>query len=170
MGEPAIFAQRRKLNEATSALADATSIDRLVDILCASGRSIAASDGVTVIRREGNQVAYIAEDALAPLWTGKRFAIEACISGIAIVQNRPILIADIYADDRVPHAAYRPTFVRSMAMYPIGLVAPVMAVGAYWRDPREIDPGTAALLAALARMAGTALSRIGRPDAKLSVG
>lgn len=161
MGEPAIYAQKRKLNEAMSALAAALSLEDLVTTLCAAGRAIAASEGVTVIRREGDLVAYIAEDAVNPLWTGKRFAMEACISGLAILENRPILIPDIYADSRVPHAAYRPTFVRSMAMYPIGLVAPTMAVGAYWRERREIDAGTSALLITLARMAGIALSRVG---------
>ncbi|RYE01543.1 MAG: GAF domain-containing protein [Sphingomonadales bacterium] len=170
MGEPAIFAQRRKLNEAMAALADVVSIEDLVSVLCTAGRAIAASDGVTVIRREGDLVAYIAEDAIKPLWTGKSFAIEACISGIAILENQPVLIPDIYADARVPHAAYRPTFVRSMAMYPIGLVAPTMAVGAYWREAQPLDQGTGALLATLARMASVALSRIGVQDIRLSAG
>lgn len=170
MGEPAIFAQRRKLNEAMSALANAVSVGDLVTVLCAAGRAIAASEGVTVIRREGDLVAYIAEDAIKPLWTGKRFAIEACISGIAILENQPVVIPDIYADSRVPHAAYRPTFVRSMAMYPIGLVAPTMAVGAYWREARELDPGTSALLATLARMASIALSRIGVAEMRADAG
>lgn len=171
MAEPAIFAQRRKLNEAMSALADALSVDDLVAILCTAGRAIARSEGVTVIRREGDLVAYIAEDALQPLWTGKRFAIKACISGQAILTNQPIVIPDIFADPRVPHAAYRPTFVRSMAMYPIGLTAPVMAVGAYWREAGPIDPGAAALLGTLARIASLALARIaaaGAPDAAAS--
>jgi hypothetical protein len=160
LAEPVIFAQRRKLNETMSALAAAMTFEDFVAVICAGGRAIANSEGATVIRREGDLVAYIAEDAINPLWTGKRFAIEACISGIAILESQPVLIPDIYADPRVPHAAYRPTFVRSMAMYPIGLVAPTMAVGAYWREAREIDPGTSALLAMLARMAGVALGRI----------
>jgi hypothetical protein len=168
LGEPAIFAQRRKLNETMSALAAVVSLEDLVAVLCAGGRAIAASEGVTVIRREGDLVAYIGEDAINPLWTGKRFAMEACISGLAILENQPIHIPDIYADPRVPHSAYRPTFVRSMAMYPIGLTASVMAVGAYWREAREIDTGTSALLATLARMAGMALSRIGMTNTPLS--
>lgn len=170
MGEPGIFAQKRKLNEAMSALADVVSAEDLVTVICSAGRAIAASEGVTVIRREGDLVAYIAEDAINPLWTGKRFAIEACISGMAITQNQPILIPDIYSDPRVPHSAYRPTFVRSMAMYPIGIVEPVMAVGAYWREARAIDPGTSALLATLARMAGIALGRIVTADMRLNAG
>ncbi|WP_204314657.1 hypothetical protein, partial [Stenotrophomonas maltophilia] len=77
-------------------------------------------DGVTVIRREGDSVAYVAEDAMTPLLAGERFPIENCISGLAILEARPIHIPDIYDDPRVPVDAYRPTFVRSMSMYPIG--------------------------------------------------
>lgn len=161
MGEPAIFAQRRRLNEAMAALATVMSVEDLVRILCAAGRAVAASEGVTVIRREGDLVAYIAEDATQPLWTGKRFAIAACISGQAILANQPILIPDIFTDARVPHAAYRPTFVRSMAMYPIGFTSPMLAMGAYWRESGPINPGAAALLTTLARMASVALGRVG---------
>jgi hypothetical protein len=32
---------------------------------------------------------------------------------------RAVAIEDIYLDDRIPHEAYRPTFVKSLAMLPI---------------------------------------------------
>ena len=165
MTERAVFGQRRHLSDAMQRLTAAQSIEAMVAVLRDSGRAIAAAEGVTVIRREGDLVAYIAEDAINPLWTGKRFAIEACISGLAILEGKPIVIPDIYADPRVPHAAYRPTFVRSMAMYPVGLVRPMMAMGAYWRAPGEVDPGTSAMLATLARLAGVTLGRLGAQSA-----
>ena len=74
--------------------------------------------------------------------------------------RRAILIPDVFVEPRVPHAAYRPTFVRSMAMYPIGLIEPVMAVGTYWSTARIIDTGTDTMLATLARFAGVTLGRI----------
>lgn len=160
LAEPDSFEQRRLLTEAMSRLSRAGSIDELVDILRSSARTIAGADGITVIRREGNRVAYIAEDALQPLWTGHDFPIENCISGLAIIEARPIHISDIYEDSRVPIEAYEPTFVRSMAMYPIGLMGPSMAMGAYWKSSGEIDPGTSALLASLARYAGVTLGRV----------
>jgi hypothetical protein len=161
MNEPAIFTQRRHLSDAMARLSKADSVGAMVSILRETGRAISGADGVTVIRREGDLVAYVAEDAVSPLWTGKRFAIEACISGLAILEGKPIMIPDIYVDPRVPHGAYRPTFVRSMAMYPIGLVEPMMAMGVYWRETGTVDAGVSALLASLARYASVTLSRVG---------
>jgi hypothetical protein len=158
--EPDSFEQRRLLTEAMARLSHATSIDELVTVLRECARTIARCDGVTVIRREGDSVAYVAEDAMTPLLAGERFPIENCISGLAILEARPIHIPDIYDDPRVPVDAYRPTFVRSMSMYPIGLMGPSMAMGAYWAAAGPIDPGTSALLASLARYAGVTLGRV----------
>ncbi len=160
MREPDSFEQRRLLTEAMARLSHATSIDELVNVLRECARTIARCDGVTVIRREGDSVAYVAEDAMTPLWAGERFPIENCISGLAILEARPIHIPDIYDDPRVPVDAYRPTFVRSMSMYPIGLMGPSMAMGAYWAEAGPIDPSTSALLASLARYAGVTLGRV----------
>lgn len=158
--EPDGFEQRRLLTEAMARLSHASSIDELVTVLRDCARTIARCDGVTVIRRTGSRVAYIAEDAMSPLWAGSDFPIENCISGLAILEARPIHIPDIYEDDRVPVDAYRPTFVRSMSMYPIGLMGPSMAMGAYWKDAGAADPATNALLASLARYAGVTLNRV----------
>lgn len=158
--EPDSFDQRRLLTEAMARLSRASSIDELVTVLRECARKIARCDGVTVIRREGNLVAYIAEDALTPLWTGERFPIENCISGLAIIEARPIHIPDIYEDPRVPVDAYRPTFVRSMSMFPIGLMGPSMAMGAYWAEAGPADPTVTALLGSLARYAGVTLGRV----------
>jgi hypothetical protein len=158
--EPDGFEQRKLLTEAMARLSRAGSIEELVTVLRECARTIARCDGVTVIRRSGNRVAYIAEDAMTPLWAGSDFPIENCISGLAIVEARPIHIPDIYRDDRVPVDAYRPTFVRSMSMYPIGLMGPSMAMGAYWQREGAADPATNALLASLARYAGVTLNRV----------
>ena len=57
-----------------------------------------------------------------------------------------VVIPDIYSDDRVPHEAYRPTFVKSMVMVPIRTNDPIGAIGNYWDHPytaTEKDVGTA---------------------------
>lgn len=168
MSDRTLIEQRSRLNDAMGQLSEASSLEALVAILRANGRVVAGADGFAVIRREGDLVAYLAEDSPRPLWTGRRFAITACISGLAMIEGKPIHIPDVYADQRVPHAAYRPTFVRSMAMYPIGLLKPSMAIGAYWCDPGPIDPVSATLLATLARFAGVTHGRIApHPDGRL---
>jgi hypothetical protein len=158
--------RRRRLIHALSNLSLVRSLPELVDALRASARKVAGSDGITIIRREGERVAYIAEDAQTPLWTGHDFPIDACISGLAMLENRPILIPDIYADARVPHAAYAPTFVKSMAMFPIGSGEPQMAMGAYWGSAGPIDPEAVSLLSSLARTASEAFARVERHEAR----
>lgn len=155
--------RRRKLMDVLSQLAGALSIEQLVMILRGSAREIAAADGITVVRRRGDRVAYVAEDAVSPLWTGQEFPIESCISGIAMLENQPILIPDIYVDSRVPIDAYAATFVRSMAMFPLGLAEPRMAMGAYWRRAGPPDAESVLMLSSLARSAGTVFDRIDPP-------
>jgi hypothetical protein len=152
--------RRRKLVHALAQLAGVETEADLVDALRAHARAIAGAEGIAVVKRDGVHVCYIAEDAAGPLWTGQLFPIETCVSGIAMIENRPILIPDIHADPRVPIAAYAPTFVRAMAMFPIGLPEPAMALGVYWAKRHEIDANAFTLLAGLARSAGSALARI----------
>ena len=152
--------RRRQLMDVLAQLSAIGTIEELIVTLRGSARSIARADGIAVVRRQGDRVAYVAEDAASPLWTGQSFPIEACISGIAMTENRPILIPDIFADPRVPHAAYAETFVHSMAMFPIGLGEPQMSMGAYWNAPGEIDPEAVTLLSSLARAASMAFQRV----------
>lgn len=166
---PNITRRRRALIDALAQLAAAQSIDNLVTTLRGTARAIAAADGITVVRRMGDRVAYVAEDAASPLWTGQDFPIESCISGIAMIEDRAILIPDIFADPRVPHAAYATTFARSMAMFPIGMGSPQMAMGAYWRTVGPIDPDAVAFLSSLARCATVAFERVGREPQPLAV-
>lgn len=149
------------LDTAGAALASATSVAEVVAALRRSARAIAGADGITVVRRIGDEVAYVDEDAIAPLWTGHRFPLRACISGLAMVQKGVVVVPDIYEDQRVPHHAYLSTFVRSMAMFPIGRDDPQMAMGAYWREARAIAPEVIERMTRLAEAAGAALERIG---------
>ncbi|NML04708.1 GAF domain-containing protein [Sphingomonas sp. G-3-2-10] len=158
--EVASLERRRRLMDTLGQLAQVDTIEALVMTLRGSARAIGNADGITVVRRIGNRVAYVAEDAASPLWTGQDFPIEACISGLAMIENRPIVIPDIFADDRVPHEAYRATFAKSMAMFPIGVAEPRMSMGAYWAKTGEIDPEAVALLSNLARAASRVFDRV----------
>jgi signal transduction histidine kinase/CheY-like chemotaxis protein len=54
-----------------------------------------------------------------------------------MLQRQQVAIVDIYADPRIPHEAYRPTFVKSLAMTPIRSEDPIGALGAYWADHHQ---------------------------------
>ena len=145
------------LTTAIEQLGSARTLDRVIEILRTTARRIAGADGIAIVLPDNGQCHYLTEDAMSPLWAGLRFPQHSCISGMAMQQRQTIVIPDVMADPRVPHAAYEPTFVRSMAMVPIGSPDSVAAVGAYWSETGDPDPNAIALLEALSRAATTAL-------------
>lgn len=160
MGKTVRFKRLRLTTAATDLLAKAQSLAEILEILRSNARAILRSDGVTVVLRERDQVHYVGEDAIAPLWAGQRFPIASCVSGLAMMQRQMIVIPDVRSDPRVPLDAYRSTFVASMAMAPIGVGEPVAAIGAYWRSTRPIDEDALVLLDMLAKGAGAQFERI----------
>jgi len=67
------------------------------------------------------------------------------------------VLDDVYADARVPAEVYRPTFVRSLAMVPIG---PAAAIGVYWATRHRAPDHEVHLLQALADATATAMANI----------
>ena len=65
-----------------------------------------------------------------------------------------------YADDRIPHAAYRPTFVRSLAMVPIRTREPIGAIGTYWAVHHLPTEQEVELLQALADSTAVAMENV----------
>jgi hypothetical protein len=94
------------------------------------GRRLVGADGVRFVLREGECCHYVDEDAIAPLWKGNRFPLEACISGWVMLHAQIALIADLYADPRVPHEAL-PSDVREKSRHGSGPAA--QARGGDWR-------------------------------------
>jgi len=170
MGTTVRFKRWRLMSAATRRLGEAGTLDGILEILRISARAILQCDGVTVVRREDDLVHYVGEDAIAPLWSGQRFPIATCISGIAMLERRMIVIPDIRLDPRVPLNAYLSTFVASMAMAPIGHGSPVAAIGTYWRSTAPIEEDALALLDMLSKGASAQLERIAdqRQAAKLA--
>jgi GAF domain-containing protein len=146
------------LVQAVQKLSAARDIDAVVDIVRRTARKLVGSDGATFVLREGDYVFYAGEDAISPLWTGKRFPAAECISGWAMLRKQSVTIRDIYADERIPHDAYRPTFVRSLAMVPVLREDPIAAIGVYWAAHHETTMRELELLQALADATATAVT------------
>ena len=145
---------------AAERLANARSLDDVVEVVRTTARVIVGAQGITVVRSEGDECHYIAEDAIAPLWAGQAFPQDCCISGWVMIHGEPAVIPDIFADPRIPHDLYRDTFVRSLVMMPVDTGAQPMAIGAYWAEGEQ--PGTFALelLGQLARLVGAAVRNV----------
>jgi response regulator RpfG family c-di-GMP phosphodiesterase len=141
-------------------LATARSHGEIQRIVKTAARRLVGSDGATFVLRDGQRCFYVDEEAISPLWKGQRFPIDACISGWAMRHGRPVAIEDIYADDRIPHDAYRPTFVQSLVMVPIRQHDPVGAIGNYWAHQHRATDEEIELLQALADSTGVAMQNV----------
>jgi two-component system CheB/CheR fusion protein len=138
-------------------LSQAREMAAIMRIVREAARDLTGADGATFVLREGDQCHYADENAISPLWKGKRFPLDRCVSGWVMLERRAAVIEDIYADPRVPADAYRPTFVKSLAMVPIRRAAPIGAIGNYWARRRRPTDGEVALLQALADTTSVAL-------------
>jgi hypothetical protein len=79
--------------------------------------------------------------------------------------NEAVAIADVFKDHRIPIAIYRPTFVKSLAMVPIGEGECSGAVGAYWAQRHHATGTDLWALHTLAAAAAGALANIARCNA-----
>jgi hypothetical protein len=149
-----------KLVATIQQLSQVRSLAEIQEIVRSAARRLTGADGATFVLREDQHCYYVDEDAISPLWKGQRFPLEACISGWAMLNQRSAVIEDIYADDRIPHDAYRPTFVKSLAMVPIRRVDPLGAIGNYWATPHQATEQEIELLQALADSTAVALENV----------
>lgn len=160
-GDPRAYVQgMERLIEVVRDLASARSLDEVVDIVRHAARALVNADGATFVLREEGNCYYVDEDAIAPLWRGLRFPMESCVSGWAMLHQQAVAIPDIYLDERVPHDAYRPTFVKAMTITPIRTADPVGAIGTYWATNHEAAPTELRLLQALADSTAVAIESV----------
>lgn len=142
-------------------LSAAKSLSDITVMVRKAARKIAQADGVTFVLKDQDMCSYVDEDAIAPLWKGQKFPLNACVSGWAMIHKEAVIIEDIYKDTRVPIDAYRPTFVKSMAMTPIRQENPIGAIGTYWKDQHRPTSEQMELLQALANSASIAIENVG---------
>lgn len=150
--------QLERLIDAVQDLSLARDLDGIAAIVRHVARVLTGADGATFVLREGEQCYYKDEEAIGPLWKGQRFPLGACVSGWVIEHRQAVVIPDVYQDARVPHDAYRPTFVRSMVMVPVR--EPIAAIGIYWAEPHTPAADDVALLQALANAVSVAMENV----------
>jgi signal transduction histidine kinase len=138
-------------------LSRARTCSAVAEVVKTTARKLVGADGATFVLRDGRQCFYLDEDAISPLWKGQRFPMEVCVSGWVMDHAEQVVMPDIYQDPRVPHAAYRPTFVRSLVMTPVRRVEPVAAIGIYWADYHHATAHECELLQNLADTTAVAL-------------
>lgn len=122
----------RILTAAFEKLSFAKNLNEITTIVADSARKLSGADGTTFVLRDNGLCYYFDENSISPLWKGMKFPMENCISGWSMIHQTPVLIPDIYEDSRIPHDAYRPTFVKSLCMVPIRTDNPLGVIGNYW--------------------------------------
>lgn len=134
------------------------SLAEIQEIVRHLARQLIGADGATFILREDGDLCFDAdEDAMAPLWKGRRFEMTNCISGWAMLHHESVAIPDIYADNRILLDDYRPTFVKSLLMTPIRMMDPIGAIGVYWADHHVCTDEEIAIMRALADSTAVAM-------------
>jgi signal transduction histidine kinase len=149
-----------RLTEIGHELLVARTFDRVVDAVRHGARELTGADGATFVLREGTSCVYVDEDAVAPLWKGRRFPIEGCASGWAMTHAAPLVADDVQSDPRIAPEPYRSTFVRSLAIVPIRRATPIGAIGAYWAAHRRPTDAEVSRLQSLADGASLALENV----------
>lgn len=146
---------------AVQELSHARTLESIMKTVRTFARDLTGADGATFVLRDGHECYYADEEAIEPLWKGRRFPMNACVSGWVMEHGEPVVIRDIYNDDRVPPDAYRPTFVRSLAMVPIRRDAPIGAIGNYWASRYVASAEDVRLLQTLADTTSVAMENVG---------
>jgi signal transduction histidine kinase len=157
---PAQLSATEHLVEVARNLSLARDLSSIMLVVRRAAREITGADGAAFVLREGSECFYADEDAIGPLWKGRRFPLEECISGWAMLHQEPVVIEDVRLDPRIPQDAYRTTFVRSLAVVPIRATAPVGAIGVYWAAAHRASDGEVKLLGALADLTSVALANV----------
>ncbi|EEF59004.1 ATP-binding protein [Pedosphaera parvula] len=148
------------LVSAVQELSLARDLPTVMAIVRHAARELTGADGATFVLREGECCHYADEDAISPLWKGQRFPLSSCISGWVMLNREPAVIEDIYKDPRIPADAYRPTFVKSLAMVPIRPDCPLGAIGNYWAQGHLPTTEEVELLQTLANTTAVAMENI----------
>ncbi len=152
----------------TQALSRARSLGAVTEIVRVAARELTDADGATFVLRDGDKCFYADENAISPLWKGQRFPMAQCISGWVMLHRESVFLPDIYKDPRIPHDAYRPTFVKSLMMVPIRHNDPVGAIGNYWASYHDVSLEELRVLQVLADITSLALENVRLYEALIS--
>jgi signal transduction histidine kinase len=141
-------------------LSGAHKMNRVMEITLAAARALTGADGAAFILKEGDNCYYADENAISPLWKGRRFPINESISGWAMLNRGPVVIEDVYANPDFKAAVYQPTFVKSLVMVPIRTSDPIGVIGNYWATPRMATAQEVWLLQSLADITAKTIENV----------
>lgn len=138
----------------------ARDLEEIISIVRHGARHLIGADGITFILREEDECYYAAEDAIAPLWQGQRFALSASMAGCAILTQQTIVVENVETDPRVTSSAYHGKFVKSLVIAPVRHDDRVGAIGAYWARAQRPSGYSIQNLQRIANAAAMAMTNV----------
>jgi signal transduction histidine kinase len=127
-----------------------------------AARELTGADVAAIVVRDADQCYFADEDAVAPPWRDRRFALDRCFPGLAIRERASIVVEDVAADAHAADDPYR-SAVTSLAIAPMRRLdpqGPRGAIGAYWAAPHRTSAAELHLLEALADSTGIAIANL----------
>ncbi len=167
--EASYAARLEKLVHVGRELSRARTLEHVMTIVRSAARELTGADGATFILRENGFSYYADEDAVSPLFKGKKFPLTQCIGGWTILSRSPVAIEDIERDTRIPPGVYTSTFVKSLAVVPVTPARqedPLAAIGTYWARIHAITGEEMKLLQMLADAVAAAMENIRAHEAR----
>lgn len=153
--------QRRResvlLASVTRELSTLLEVGGVMPVVTRAARDLVGAEGASFVLREGDWVHHAEIDAIEPLWKGRRFGLEQCAAGWAILKRAPAVVEDVETDPRVESDLYRGTFVQSLAAVPLHRPLPLGCVVVYWSRRHQASQREIELLESLADAAAIAL-------------
>ena len=73
----------------------ARTVDDLMAIIRGAARRLSGAEGVSIVLRDGDQCHYADEDAILPLWKGRRLPLISCLSGWAMHNRQTAVVPDV---------------------------------------------------------------------------
>jgi hypothetical protein len=108
--------EKKYLTNTMLKLSNARDVPTVVEIVRRAARILTGADGATFILRDYEKCFYVDEDAISPFWKGKRFPIDKCLSGWAMINKESVLVKDVFDDSRILLETYTPTFTSTNSL------------------------------------------------------
>jgi hypothetical protein len=151
--------QLERLVQVIQELGRARDMEAVVARVCAAARELSGSDAAVLVLREGELAHVVGEDADTAYWKGRRFRIAESVTGWVIEHAEPVVLDDIHVDPRVSADIYRASYVKSMAVMPLGRPA-LGSLSNLWRGRHQPTAEELKVMGMLADAAAVALENV----------
>lgn len=143
---------------ALSRMNSARNREQILATMNSEANVLAATDGVCVIAKDGEQLYLASGQRLGPASvTNQRFPLLSALAKRSMNSGTTIVVRDVSRDR--DFSALQSTAIGSLIMVPVGEPAPRAAIAAYWASPHHPRPEEVAVLETLIRAAWDAVQR-----------